>query len=92
VELKAKKALESATAAAQAYHKVRDNWQAAQQWLADATAPPGAGSKAVQDVIQAGVETSALMDPKDAAELQKICSEGKGLSQIKFSRIYVFLI
>ena len=76
VEIKAAKALESATAAAHAYHKVRDNWQAAQQWLADPTAPPGPGSQAVLDVIQAGVAAAALMDPKEAAELQKISSEG----------------
>ena len=72
----AKKAMASATEAAKAYHKVRDNWQAAQQWLADPSAPPGAGSQAVQDVIDAGLAAAKLMDPKEAAELNKICNDG----------------
>ena len=54
VESEANKALVGAMEAADAYHKVRDNWQQAQQWLADSSAPVGEGSEAVQKVIDAG--------------------------------------
>ena len=56
---------------------VRDNWQAAQQWLADPTAPPGDGSKAAAEIIEAGLSAAELMDPKEAQELRKICNDAK---------------
>ena len=57
--------------AADAYHKVRDNWQQAQQWLADSSAPVGEGSEAVRKVIQAGQEAALLLPQKERQELQE---------------------
>lgn len=56
---------------------MRDNWQAAQQWLADPTAPPGDGSKAAAEIIEAGLSAAELMDSKEAQELRKICNDAK---------------
>lgn len=77
VEEKAKQAMEQGSAAARAYHKVRDNWQAAQQWLADSSAPSGPGSKAVGEVLEAGKSAGALMNAKDKAEMDRLAAEGK---------------
>jgi vinculin len=77
VEEKAKQAMEQGSAAARAYHKVRDNWQAAQQWLADSSAPSGPGSKAVVDVLEAGKSAGALMNAKDKAEMDRLAAQGK---------------
>merc|ERR1719204_2302276 len=77
VESEANKALTGAMEAADAYHKVRDNWQAAQQWLADSSAPVGEGSKAVQSVIDAGRQAAKLLSGKERQELENICNSAE---------------
>ena len=78
--------------AADAYHKVRDNWQQAQQWLADSSAPVGEGSEAVRKVIQAGQEAALLLPQKERQELQEhsgfiFCQffDSKGFKRCVFS-------
>ena len=56
---------------------MRDNWQAAQQWLADSSAPVGEGSKAVQSVIDAGRQAAKLLSGKERQELENICNSAE---------------
>ena len=77
VESEAARALSGAMRAADAYHKVRDNWQQAQQWLADSSAPVGEGSEAVRKVIEAGKEAALLLPQKEREELQAICRQAE---------------
>jgi len=77
VESEAAKALSGAMKAADAYHKVRDNWQQAQHWLADSSAPVGEGSQAVRKVIDAGKEAALLLPQKEREELHAICCQAE---------------
>ena len=56
---------------------MRDYWQAAQQWLADSSAPVGEGSKAVQSVIDAGRQAAKLLSGKERQELENICNSAE---------------
>ena len=56
---------------------MRDYWRAAQQWLADSSAPVGEGSKAVQSVIDAGRQAAKLLSGKERQELENICNSAE---------------